>query len=148
MYNFVRSMARFQGRVRVIWSSKRCRGNTNALATASITIALIVSVGAHAEGLPAGVFNFSAAEYRATDFESIQWDRSDVPGLFITVTRTLGSAGRVLIDYSTDDNGALAYNPTNGSTRALPGSDYYPVHGTLVFDDYQMSASFIIQPQY
>ena len=93
----------------------------------------------------AGVFNFSAAEYRATEREAIVQGTSSVsvrPGVLVTVTRTMGATGRVLVDYSTDDDCALSCGPS----RALPNDDYEPAHGTLLFDDYQMSASFLVRP--
>ncbi len=54
-------------------------------------------------------------------------------GAIITVVRTNGSTGKVLVDFSTEPSGS-----------AIPSQDYYPTNGTLVFDDYQMSANFIV----
>jgi len=55
-------------------------------------------------------------------------------GVQVTVVRTNGSTGRVLVDYRTVD----------GFGTAFPGIDYFPVSGTLFFDDYQMSTNFIV----
>lgn len=62
----------------------------------------------------------------------VQPDRS-APGVIVTVVRTNGHTGRVLVDYNTEPGGS-----------AVPGFDYIPTSGTLVFDDYQMSASFLV----
>jgi uncharacterized delta-60 repeat protein/uncharacterized repeat protein (TIGR01451 family) len=55
-------------------------------------------------------------------------------GVLVTVVRTNGSSGRVMVDYRTVDN----------SGTAIPNIDYFPVSGTLVFDDYQMSTNFVV----
>jgi len=102
----------------------------------------------------AGQFRFASsivlgntAYFRARESESIQYglglpnSDSTVPDLFInplgavvTVTRINGATGRMLV----------GYRVTGGT--AIPGVDYVPetAQGTLVFDDYQMSASFVI----
>ncbi|MCL5097165.1 MAG: hypothetical protein M1608_06505 [Candidatus Omnitrophica bacterium] len=98
---------------------------------------------------PAGQFQFSASSYLVSESESYIW-RDDllartspgdpiwtqyraVPGALITVTRTGGSTGRVLVDYATTTNGT-----------ATPNSNYRPVSGTLIFEDYQMSTNFVV----
>ncbi len=96
----------------------------------------------------AGEFNFST--WVANDVYMVTEDESDFskacyPGYFIdrersalgaliTVVRTNGSTGRVLVDYSTVDVGGTAQ----------PFIDYEPVSGTLMFDDHQMSANFVV----
>lgn len=55
-------------------------------------------------------------------------------GVLVTVVRTNGSTGRVLVDYRTVDN----------SGSAIPNVDYFPVSGTLVFDDFQTSTNFVV----
>ncbi len=60
--------------------------------------------------------------------------RRDVPGVLVTVVRTNGNRGRVLVDYETVDGGS-----------AIPFADYTPLTGTLVFDDYQMSTNFMVE---
>jgi uncharacterized delta-60 repeat protein/uncharacterized repeat protein (TIGR01451 family) len=55
-------------------------------------------------------------------------------GMLVTVVRTNGSTGRVMVDYRTVDD----------SGTAIPGIDYQPVSGTLVFEDYQMSTNFLV----
>ena len=89
----------------------------------------------------AGEFNFSSPPsffgggYVVTDQESF-WSAQDnfrsVPGALITVIRTNGSTGRVLVDYETEDASAIAF------------FDYIPQQGTLIFDDFQMSTNFIV----
>src|SRR5205085_10504991 len=51
----------------------------------------------------------------------------------ITVVRTNGASGRVLVDYATVPGGT-----------AIEGIDYFPVSGTMVFDDFQMSTNFVV----
>jgi uncharacterized delta-60 repeat protein len=100
----------------------------------------------------AGQFNFSSFvnygfPYEVTENESesafsFQWfcDISGSPnrkrsplGALITVVRTNGATGRCLVDYATIE----------GAT-AIPFVDYLPTSGTLIFDDYQMSANFLV----
>lgn len=100
----------------------------------------------------AGQFNFSSylnygIPYRVTENESdspFSWDficgvsgspeRKRSPmGALITVVRTNGATGRCLVDYATLDGGT-----------AIPFVDYIPTSGTLAFDDYQMSANFLV----
>jgi len=87
----------------------------------------------------------------------------DAPGLLVTVTRVAGSSGRIAVDYTTVDgntnsilNGdipavALSTNlqifqigPNTYITNIVYSSDYTPVTGTLVFDDYEMSKTILI----
>lgn len=99
----------------------------------------------------AGEFNFSTYlnfgfPYFATEnettpnafcgntFQSIIQPDRNAPGAIVTVVRTNGSTGKVLVDFSTEPGGF-----------ATPGVDYYPTNGTLVFDDYQNSASFLVR---
>lgn len=99
----------------------------------------------------AGEFNFSSylndgAFYLASEFETFIYPCGDAPytilnppertadGVLITVTRTNGSSGRVLVDYATVDDGL-----------SVPFLDYIPVNGTLVFDDHQMSTNFLVE---
>jgi uncharacterized delta-60 repeat protein len=121
---------------------------------------------------PAGVFNFATTSYIVYDYED---DISSGPntsyGGLLTVIRTNGSTGRVMVDYSvlvnygvtnyisngkyypvTDSSGYVPaipyytyyYTTNGGSTNYLEG-EYYPTSGTLLFDDYQMSASFYVE---
>lgn len=100
----------------------------------------------------AGEFNFSSFlnygfPYEVTENESdslFSWDwwcgvvgspdrlRSPM-GALITVVRTNGATGRCLVDFSTSEGGT-----------AIPFVDYIPTSGTLEFDDYQMSAKFLV----
>ncbi|HTR40225.1 MAG TPA: Calx-beta domain-containing protein, partial [Pseudomonadales bacterium] len=67
-------------------------------------------------------------------------------GVLVTVTRVAGSSGRCTVDYSTVDGTnlmALGTMPQND----LPGVqnvDYTPVHGQLVFDNYEMSKTILV----
>ena len=89
----------------------------------------------------AGEFNFSSPAlfgfggYLVTDQESFLSAADNfrsVPGALITVIRTNGTTGRVLVDYDTEDATATEF------------LDYTPQHGTLIFDDFQMSTNFIV----
>ena len=105
--------------------------------------------------LHAGQFQFSAATYRATQYETYNGGSHpgwlSAPGALITVTRTNGSTGRVMVDFSAT-NVFISTNifGTNNLTNffairpAVPGLDYIPTNGTLVFDDFQMSTNFVV----
>src|SRR5262245_59824826 len=80
----------------------------------------------------AGDFTWTAGTYFVSERETIANTAPSIPGARVTVTRTNGASGRVLIDYTT----------TPGS--ATPGNDYTTRSGTLFFDDFQMSASFVV----
>jgi uncharacterized delta-60 repeat protein len=70
----------------------------------------------------------------------------NAPGALVTVTRVAGSSGRCTVDYSTVDGTNLTSLGTMPQND-LPGvanRDYTPVHGTLVFDDYEMSKTILI----
>lgn len=66
----------------------------------------------------------------------------NVPGVLVTVTRTAGSSGRVLVDYTTVDGDTNLI--TNGDDVAKAGQDYTQVSGTLIFNDYEMSKTILI----
>ena len=94
---------------------------------------------------PSGTFSFTYNTYTVSDRESIPpYDpariMANVPSILgarVTVTRSGGANGRVLVPYSywiTNNENVIV---TNMSTIP-PGS------GTLVFDDYQMSADIIV----
>ncbi|MDB6034285.1 MAG: hypothetical protein JWM16_4623 [Verrucomicrobiales bacterium] len=99
----------------------------------------------------AGQFNFSSTFYQVTEDETspgpfanfilpdLSLDPRNVRGGLITVTRTQGSTGRVLVDYATDET------PNGSANQARPNVDYVPTSGTLIFDDYQMSTNFVIR---
>ena len=100
----------------------------------------------------AGEFNFSSwidssgfglpyfASMNESDFDPYCYplyfvDRGrSASGVLITVVRTNGSTGKVMVDYRTVD----------GLGTAIAGSDYFPVSGTLVFDEYQTSTNFLV----
>src|ERR1019366_3025090 len=69
--------------------------------------------------------------------------RYNVPGVLVTVTRVAGSAGRAMVDYQTVDGSSLPVLPI-GDVGAVAGTDYKPVSGTLVFDDYEMSKTILV----
>ncbi len=83
------------------------------------------------------------------------------PGVLVTVTRVAGSTGRATVKYQTVNVANLTNffaNPTLtnywplGVTNYLPigdvpakaGTDYTPVSGQLIFDDYEMSKTILI----
>jgi uncharacterized delta-60 repeat protein len=70
----------------------------------------------------------------------------NAPGALVTVTRTAGSSGRALVDYSTVNGDSLpsgyAISPYDAAAHA--GVDYTPVSGTLIFDDFEMSKTILI----
>lgn len=67
----------------------------------------------------------------------------NAPGTLVTVTRTAGSTGRVMVDYNTVDGTDFSTLPPNDQP-ATAGVDYQPVSGTLIFDDYEMSKTILI----
>ena len=86
------------------------------------------------KGSSAGILQFNYASYEVTGLEGdVQADISPM-GARITVTRTSGSDGRIMVDYST-----VAI-----PGGAVVGQNYGATAGTLVFDDFQTSASFIV----
>jgi uncharacterized delta-60 repeat protein len=98
------------------------------LALAIILTTLLCQISLLAQS--AGTFRFSSQDYEVGGLENrvrVETSRS-VPGAQITVVREGGAMGRVLVDYYS----------TNASWTNLAA-----VSGTLVFDDYQMSSSFI-----
>jgi uncharacterized delta-60 repeat protein len=83
-----------------------------------------------------GVFNFIANSFRASESESLISDPSQnrsIPGALITVIRTNGTQGKMLVDYIMTTNGT-----------AVAGKDFVATNGTLTFLDYQTSATFIV----
>jgi uncharacterized delta-60 repeat protein len=66
----------------------------------------------------------------------------DVQGLLVTVTRVAGASGRVSVDYNTVDGNTNIIN--NGDIPAIGDTDYLPVSGTLIFDDFEMSKTFVV----
>ena len=100
---------------------------------------------------PAGEFNFSSyvdntyyeVTENETDYSWACYPLYEVPrqrsalGALITVVRTNGSTGRVLVDYSVVPAGS-------GPGFAQPYLDYLPTNGTMIFDDFQMSTNFVV----
>ena len=89
----------------------------------------------------AGVFRFTADEFYCSERDSAPG--ADGPssttcswsprGILITATRDMGSVGRV----------ALTFGAADGT--AVEGTDYLvPANTTLIFDDFEMSKSFVI----
>src|ERR1035437_10361062 len=87
-----------------------------------------------------GLFRFSSTAYSASEWESLLSWRSDSPstmyhsvdGVVITITRLFGSDGRVAVNYETADG------------TAIGGLDYEPVTGQIVFENQELSRSFIV----
>ena len=95
----------------------------------------------------AGGFGFTSGQYVATEFETIPGPFALPPssinarsprGVVITVTRSAPAEGRVLVDFATAPPANPALLP------AKEDIDYTPASGTLIFDDYQMSATIVI----
>jgi uncharacterized delta-60 repeat protein len=70
----------------------------------------------------------------------------NAPGALVTVTRTAGSSGRALVDYTTVDGDNLpsGYSISSYDMAAYAGANYTSVSGTLVFDDFEMSKTILI----
>ena len=81
----------------------------------------------------------NAAEFNSTYHTYYTYDQ---PGLLVTVTRVGGAAGRVLVDYTTQDGDTNQNIP--GDIPAVGGRDYSPLSGTLAFDNYEMSKTLLI----
>ncbi|MGN6385804.1 MAG: Calx-beta domain-containing protein, partial [Verrucomicrobiota bacterium] len=99
------------------------------LALAMILTTLLCQISLLAQS--AGTFRFSSQDYEVGGFETglrVETPRS-IPGAQITVVREGGATGRVLVDYYTTNSTVTNFNN---------------ISGTLVFDDYQMSSSFIV----
>jgi len=82
--------------------------------------------------------------YLEVDYQTTHgtYYRHDPQGLLVTVTRVAGSTGRVSVDYTTVDGNPSTI--TNGDLPALAGTDYTPISGTLIFNDYEMSKTLLI----
>ena len=116
---------------------------------------------------PAGVFRFATEDtfttfdpetfqlisvpiFQCSEMESMSTESAStvetyylfgVPGLLVTVTRSAGSTGRMLVDYATED----IAEPLPGDIPAMAGVDYIPAQGTLVFDHGEMTKRILIQ---
>ncbi|MEO7676597.1 MAG: Calx-beta domain-containing protein, partial [Verrucomicrobiota bacterium] len=90
----------------------------------------------------AGEFEFTSRSYFVTENEGRSGDdpafNRDALGALITVTRKNGSSGKVRVDYTTQDDQLGIFDP------AVEGLNYILSSGTLIFEDHQMSASFIV----
>ncbi len=92
----------------------------------------------------AGQFNFSMPVYNVTENETVRAPFANAPpsnngpnrspfGAVVMVTRTGGAVGRVMVDVNVLSTNRFG---TNVTTNTLTQ--------TLVFDDYQMSATFLV----
>ncbi|HZF01516.1 MAG TPA: Calx-beta domain-containing protein [Methylomirabilota bacterium] len=69
----------------------------------------------------------------------------NVPGVLVTVTRVAGSSGRVAVDYTTTNVSAALPDVTLPARDiSATNTDYTPVSGTLIFDDFEMSKTIMI----
>ena len=118
------------------------------LGASSNAVLTIVDDEATLQTNQSGTFQFTTTQFRASEYEDDRWnfDSETITGIEITVTRTNGTMGRVLVDYYTTNNPALT-NPAGlfGVRAAVPNRDYLPTSGTLIFDDFQTSTNFIVQ---
>ena len=85
-----------------------------------------------------GLFRFSSATYSCAETENQVAEPGDVgnhsvSGVVITITRLFGSDGRVAVNYQTTTNGT-----------AVPDTDYTSVQGQLIFENQEMSRSFVV----
>lgn len=88
--------------------------------------------------IPSGTFSFTSDYYEVSDYESDPGRPYDIPmskvpsmmGARVTVTRTAGSSGRVIVPYTVTDQVFETYD------------------GELIFDDYQMSADIVLPVSY
>lgn len=100
---------------------------------------------------PSGVFRFTADTYFCSETESdgaADGSSADSPaGMRITVTRLFGSSGKAVASFQLTD-GAPVIDPITGNiiyNGATNGIDYNtPAQTNLVFDNEEMSKSFII----
>jgi len=147
---------------------------SNAMLNASMSTAVLTIVDNEAFNpvlSAAGTFNFSSSSYIGTENESLPapfgglapavsqfsscilrdvnlpgvCDRSPY-GVVVTVTRSAPARGRIFVDYSTAVSAPTGIiGPIfTGTFAAKEGIDFFPTFGTLVFDDFQMSASFLV----
>lgn len=102
----------------------------------------------------AGAFSFTSFENFVTENESAQaplqnpvftptLNGRSVRGAVFTVTRTGGSTGRVSVRYRTVDTSRNSCG-TEDTFDGLSGCDYTAVSGILVFDEFQMTRSFVV----
>jgi uncharacterized delta-60 repeat protein/uncharacterized repeat protein (TIGR01451 family) len=73
-------------------------------------------------------------------------DRSPL-GVVVKVNRSTPASGRILVDYRTEVSTAtnVIIGPVvTASFAGKAGVDFFPTSGTLVFDDYQMSAEIVL----
>ncbi len=100
---------------------------------------------------PSGIFRFASEDF-TTGFPTYMCGQGEsgrestdyefgVDGVLVTVTRVAGSSGRMLVDYSTL---VLTNAPLPVDLPASEFQDYFPVQGTLVFDNFEMSKSIVI----
>ncbi len=89
------------------------------------------------KGSDSGVLQFNYANYVVTGLEGdegLNAGNAEDLGARITVVRTAGTAGRILVDYTT-----VAI-----PGEAIVGQNFFATSGTLIFNDFQSSASFIV----
>src|ERR1035437_7800614 len=92
---------------------------------------------AQTESLPPMGLNISANSAIFTYYNY------NAPGVLVTVTRVAGSSRRVTVNYTNVDGTSLPSIPS-GDMPAIAGTDYTPVGGTLVFDDFEMSKTILV----
>jgi uncharacterized delta-60 repeat protein/uncharacterized repeat protein (TIGR01451 family) len=98
-----------------------------------------------------GLFRLTSAAYTCSETES-QIDglhanddvqQNTVLGQIITITRLFGSDGRVTVNYSTTSDPTIVQVP-NGDQLGVAGTDYRAATGQLVFENQEMSRSFVV----
>jgi len=89
----------------------------------------------------AGQLQFSTSRYTFMKSEETpdvddDWDE-EFPGAVLTIVRTGGARGKVMVDWATTTNGIPAL-------PAVDGRDYFQDSGTVTLVDYQMSTNIYI----
>ena len=95
-----------------------------------------------------GLFRFTSAAYICAETESRidgQHGGDDVQqhtvlGMVVTITRLFGSDGRVAVNYTTTTN----VNVPATDNPGVPDTDFRSVSGQLVFENQEMSRSFVV----
>ncbi len=99
----------------------------------------------------AGHFRFSTTSMTVAESESttgaarfqnvgIGSDNRNIGGAVVTVVRTNGATGRMVVNYTTVDGTAVAGTDFFIGTNFSTG----PITGSVTLDDYQMSTNFVI----
>ncbi len=88
---------------------------------------------------PSGVFHFTLDEYVVSETETytrapdhISMARHDQSGAVVTITRSMGSSGRVRVSFAPEDD------------TAINMLDYFLMENEVVFNEYEMSRTIVV----